>query len=173
MKGFTLVESVITVAIFSLIFAALFAFMNQGLIGWHIAEANIELQQDTRRALLIMSRQLRQSRSSAVSVPADDNYYTNITFRMPEDVDLDGDVIDSLGGIEWSGDISYAVNVSKQLARTSPSGTLILANNITALTFKRFSGNVDVIQINITALKTTVSDKTAQVDIEGLVKMRN
>lgn len=173
MKGFSLVEALVSVVIFSLVFIAVFSFMNQGLYSWHIADVNIEVQQEARRALMALDRHLRQTRTSQISIPADDNYYTSITFKIPEDTDADGDVIDSSGNIEWSGNIVYSLNANKQLIRTDSWGTSVLANNIVNLQFKRSSGNPRMVEVYITTQKTTVPDKTSQVSIRSLFKVRN
>lgn len=173
MKGFSLVEALITTVIFSLIFIAAFSVMNQGLRFWHIAEVDIELQQDLRRGLMAMDRQLRQSRTSKISIPADDNYYTSVVFNIPQDIDGDGDAVDASGNIEWSGNIAYALNADNQIVRTTQAGSLVLANNITNLEFKRFSGNPEIVEIDITAQGTVVPGKTSSVSINSLVMVRN
>lgn len=174
MKGFTLVEIMISLLIFSLIFMATFMVLSGGQSSWYIGDAKIQLNQELRRPLLTMNRELRQTRSSEIiGVPADDNFYTSITFRIPEDVDVDGDVIDALGNIEWSGNINYSLNASNQIVRSSPSGTSILANNVSGLQFMRPSGSPNTIDINISVQKTTTLGRNLQAGITSSVKMRN
>ncbi|MDD5450066.1 MAG: hypothetical protein PHO42_05665 [Candidatus Omnitrophica bacterium] len=173
MSGFTIVEALVTVVIFTMIFIPLFGMMNQGLRYWHVAEVNIELQQDLRRGLMVMDNQLRQTRTSKISIPADDNYYNSIVFNIPQDTDGDGDAVDALGNIEWSGNITYALNQKNQIVRTSSAGNLVLANNITSLQFKRFSGNPEMVEIALTAQGTTVPGKISSMTISSLVMMRN
>ena len=174
LKGFTLVEVLITVAIFSLIFMAIFAVLTIGESSWYSGDISVELNQEIGRALLTMTRQLRQSRSTVISnVPANDTYYNSITFKVPQDIDGDGDVINSSGNMEWSQNFSYSLNENKQIIRSTESGTSILANNIFSLQFKRFSGNDDVIQIYIIARKVTVRRRSLESSIISSVKMRN
>jgi len=173
MKGFSLVELIVTTAIFCLIFIVIFGIMTEGLRFWHIADANIELQQDLRRGLMAMDRQLRQTRTSQISIPADDNYYASITFKIPEDTDGDGDTIDASGNIEWSGNITYSLNANSQIIRVCPAGALVLANNISVLQFKRFSGNPEVVEIDVTAQGAVAPGKISAINILSLVKVRN
>lgn len=174
MKGFSLIEALITLVIFSLIFIAMFSIMNQGLKTWHIADINIEVQQDARRAVMAMERQLHQTRTSQIAQPANGTYYTTLSFKLPQDTDGDGDLINSTGNIEWSNFITYSRNGSNQLIRTNSDGSIsVLAQNITNLQFRRYSGNPKVIEITITARKATAADKSSQVNIISLVKVRN
>lgn len=174
MRGFTLVEVLITVFIFSLIFMAMFGVLSVGVGSWHTDDVEAGLNQELRKTLMVMNKQLRQSRTSVVTgVPADDNYYTSITFKVPEDVDGDGDVIDSLGNIEWSGDINYSLNANNQIIRSTQSGSSILANNISSLQFRRPAGNPDIIEIYITAQKATSMGRNLGSSIASSVRMRN
>lgn len=174
MKGFTLVEILVSVLIFSFIFMALFAILAGGQTSWYTADVQIELNQQVRGSLSTMNRQLRQTRVSVISdVPADDNYYTSITFKVPQDLDGDGDVIDSFGNIEWSENINYSLSEDGQIIRSTQSGSSVLANDISSLQFRRPSGNPNIIQIYITAQKTTVLGRELQTSIESRIKIRN
>lgn len=174
MKGFTLVEIMVTTFLVLLIFTALFMVLAGGRASWYTGEAQVGLNEEIRKPLLTINRELRQSRTSQISgVPADDNFYTQITFKLPEDTDGDGDVIDASGNIEWSGNINYALNADNQIIRSAPSGSSILANSIFNLQFMRPSGNPNTIQIYIGAQKTTVTGRTLQSNITSSVKLRN
>jgi len=174
LSGFTLAEVMVTVFIFSLIFTAVFMILSGGRASWYTGDAQMTVDEEVRRPLLTIDRELRQTRASEISgVPADNNFYANITFNVPFDRDGDGSVIDSLGNIEWSDNINYALNGNKQIVRSTASGTSILANNISSLQFRRLSGSPNVIQIYITALKTAVSGRILQSNIMSSIKIRN
>lgn len=167
MKGFTLVEVLVAVLIFSFISAAIFMVLSVGKASWYTGDAEIELNQEMRKALMIMNGQLRQSSSAVISgVPANDNYYTSITFKMPEGVDSDG-------SIDWSEDINYSLNANHQIISLNAGASSILANNITSLQFRRPSGNPDIIEIYIIAQKNTAGGRSLQDSITSSVKMRN
>jgi type II secretory pathway pseudopilin PulG len=174
-RGFSLVEALVVVFIFSLLFAALLMVLSGGQASWYTADVLMELNQEMRRSLLTMNKELRQTRSTEISnVPADDTFYTTITFKIPEDVDGDDDVIDSLGRIEWSGDVSYSLNADNQIIRTPMLGSIpVLANYVSSLQFRRLSGAPDIIEIYITAQKSTAWGRNLQADIVSSVRMRN
>lgn len=172
--GFTLVEIMVTLLISSLMFTALFIVLSSGRNSWYIGDAQVRLNEEMRKPLLTINKELRQSRPSEITgVPADDNFYTSITFKVPEDTDNDGDVIDAAGNVEWSENITYALNANNQIVRSAPSGTSVLANNISSLQFRRPSGNPSAIQIYITANTTTVSGRNLQSNIMSSVNLRN
>lgn len=173
MRGFSLVEVMVTILIFSLIFAAVFMLLTGGEASWYTGDVQIELNQEIRKALLTVNKELRQTASSVISdVPADGDYYTSITFRIPEDIDGDGDVISAIGTIEWSDNINYSLNANNQIIR-SVSGTpqAVLANNISELTFTR--PNPRVVQIYIKARKSTLTGRNLEAEITSSLKLRN
>lgn len=173
-KGFTLVEVLVTLIIFSIIFMAVIMCLSAGKSSFYTGDAKIAVQQEIRKALLIMNPELRQSRPSLITgVPADGNTYSTVTFCIPEDVDGDGDVINAIGNMEWSGNITYALNGNNQITRTDATGTTIIANNITNLDFQRFAGSPNIIQISISCQKTNVLGRVLSDTILSSVTMRN
>jgi hypothetical protein len=174
LRGFSLVEILITVLLFTLVFMATFAVLTAGKNSWYVGDVEVEINQEMRKGLLVMNRQLRQSRSSVITgVLPNGSYYSSITFKVPEDTDNDGDVIDALGNMEWSNDITYSLNASNQIIRTFSGNTTILANSISNLQFRRPAGNPDVVQIYLTAQKATVLGRTLTSDIMSSIRMRN
>lgn len=174
MRGLSLVEVLVSILIFSFIFIAIFNILSSGQASWYTADVQIELQQEIRKALMVMNTQLRQSGSSVISgVPADDNYYTSITFKIPQDLDGDGDVIDSIGNIEWSNNITYSLDSNRILRTVEGGATSILANQISNLRFLRPSGAPNIIEIGITAQKDNVFGRSLQLGVSSSVKMRN
>lgn len=172
--GFTLVEVMVTLFIFSIIFMGIFVVLASGRATWHTADTQIQVYEEIRKALVNMDGQLRQARSSVITgVPADGNYYPSIIFKVPQDLDGDGDVLDALGNIEWSGSITYALNADNQIMRTGPSGSSAVANNISQLQFMRPTGNPNVIQIYMKATKATLTGRILEDSINSSVKMRN
>lgn len=174
MRGLSLVEVLITVFIFFLIFMASFAVLSAGKGSWYTGDVEVEINQEIRKGLLTMSRELRQSRSSVINtVLPDGNYYNSIIFRVPEDVDSDGDVIDASGSVEWSADITYSLNANNQIIRAISGNSAVLANNISDLQFRRPAGSPDIVEIYITAQKASVLGRTLSCDIMSSIKMRN
>jgi len=167
MRGITLIEILLTVLIFSFIAAAIFLVLGIGKASWYTGDVETVLSQDIRRALTVMNSQLRQSSSSVISgVPANDNYYAAITFKLPEGIADNGSII-------WSENINYSLNVNHQIISLKSGASSILANNINSLQFRRPSGNPDIIEIYITAQKNTIQGRSLQDSITSSVKMRN
>ncbi|ADL08653.1 prepilin-type N-terminal cleavage/methylation domain-containing protein [Thermosediminibacter oceani] len=60
--GFTLVEAVVAVSIFSLVVGAALALYQQAVLSWHKDEARVDVQENLRIALERMSGEIRSAR---------------------------------------------------------------------------------------------------------------
>ena len=175
-KGFTLVEVLVTLVIFSIIYMAVIMCLSTGRTSFYTGDTKIAVQQEIRKAFLVMNQELRQSRPSLiVGVPADGNNYSTITFNIPADADGDEDVIDDdSGNVEWSENITYTLNGNNQITRTTAStGATIIANNITNLQFRRLATSPNIIQISVNCQKATVLGRNLSDTILSSVTMRN
>jgi type II secretory pathway pseudopilin PulG len=196
-KGFTLFEIVIVIILFLIISLALFGILSAGRESWYTASAQIELQQEARRAMDAVVKQLRETGSTHVSITGGDNNI--ITFQIPVDVNGDGDILDSNGNIEWGAGgqqgqaIQYYLGGTDTLQLLSrlldgyPSGSQIggvtvLANNIyssdSSFNALRFTGtpssNPTVIDIEITAEeKESLLGRTMRINLQSKVRLRN
>lgn len=171
-EGFTILEAMITIFIFSLILAAIFGIMTHGRTSFYTGSTTIELRQEMRKAIFWMKRELYQSSSLVIrGVPVDRNYYSAITFRTPQDRDGDGDVIDSLGNIEWSDEIRYSL-ITRQIIRHVPNeGPSVLANNISFLGFRRQTPKI--LEINIQARKRPLFGPQIEANLITRIALRN
>jgi prepilin-type N-terminal cleavage/methylation domain-containing protein len=173
-KGFTLLETMIVLLIFGIVLGAIFTAMTMGRLSWYSGDAQVEVQQETRKGLSRMVRELRQTSSSFLQdgqgedVPADGRYYGKITFKMPAG-------LDDSGGIVWSDDITYSLGGlnNKQLLRTEGGQSIVLANNITLLQFRRGSTTQELLEINLQAEKKTIREQIIQSTLSSQVKLRN
>lgn len=187
-NGFSLLEVLISVAIFLIIASAMFALLTSGKKAFDMGAAQIDVEQEARRALDYISKELRQSSDSKISGVAPGASGNTIIFEIPYDIGSDGDVIDdATGGIEWSNDaggigtITYTyVGLDKQIVRTlSVSGAqTVLANEISSLSFTRPLA-ADTVAINVIAEKypfkgfTGPSDEKVTVNLNTQVTLRN
>ncbi len=144
MKGFTLVEILVSVLILGFLFAAIYGVLNIGNIIFKDDITLVQLQQQVRQGMDAMVNEVRESKSSEVTT-ADGN--TKITFN----------IVPEVYGNPWVGPISYYRDVNdtnndgvvNQIIREYPAGTRkILANDITALSF---SITGDVVEIQLAA----------------------
>ena len=178
-KGVTLAEIMVTMLIFSIISIALFTTSLVGENSWQVNQAKTEVIQELRKSMDAMLYDLIETGGSAVSnvlpdadvspyedTAEDDDWYSSITFQLPSGI--------SNGSLQWGSDnIQFIVNSDKQLVRITPSETKVIAQNITSLGFYRSSSNSDMIQIALTAQKTTTRGMNIQLGVNFSVKMRN
>ena len=152
MRGFTLLETLITVVIFAFLVGGITQVLNVGNLTFPIDIGQMELQQQSRLAMQWMTRELRQA--SRVDSP------------VPVNADSDQVSFDSGGN---SG-IIYYLNASKQIIREFPSGSRkILANNITRLKFTLANS---LLKIEVGAAQT-IMNKALIFSLKEQVKLRN
>ena len=171
-KGFTLLEMLVAVAIFLIAILALFAIMDMGRSSWFTGDTSAQLRQEVIRALTVMEKEIKETRPAQVSLTAGANS-ASLKFKIPHDNDGNGTVLDASGNIEWSAEITYALNGAGEITRTSSGTTTILAHNIVNLQFVRPLSPVNILQIDIAARKSTVMGKVMQDLDRAIVKMRN
>jgi len=172
MKGFTLTEILVSLSIFVILVFAIFAVMGIGRGAWFTGNISVELRQEIIRAFRAMDKELRETRPAQISLAIASSSAT-LTFTIPQDNDGDGTILDSLGNIEWSGDIIYALSDAGEITRTRAGTTTVLARNITNLQFSRPTTPVDLLQIDVSAQKTSVVGRQMQDAGQTIIKMRN
>ena len=125
-NGFTLAEVLVCVALISFIAAGIYEVFIVANRSWHSDSGMVDLQQAARKAMDGMTREIRQSKPSEITLQNN-----QITFSLP---DPDSD--------EWIGDIKYYLdtndvnndNKANQIIREYPVGTYkVLAEDIDSL----------------------------------------
>ncbi|MFH1782841.1 MAG: prepilin-type N-terminal cleavage/methylation domain-containing protein [Candidatus Omnitrophota bacterium] len=167
-KGFTLLELMIVLAIFTVIMGSIFTALSIGKNSFYTGSVQVEMQQEARKGLDRMVKELRQTNNFVIpSLPADDIFYNTITFRLP--------VTDVNGYTNWTSDVTYSLGGlnGTQLLRMTVNGTEILANNINSIQFRRTTSTPNVIDIRIQAVKNTLIGHTIQAPLNCQVNMRN
>lgn len=172
MKGFTLIEVIVSVSIFLVLILAVFNVMDVGRSAWFSADVSVELRQEIIKALMAMEKELKETRPAQISLGIGTSS-SSLTFKIPQDNNGDGTILDSLGNVEWSGNIVYALNASNQIIRTALGVTSILANNIVNLQFSRPTSPLQLLQIDITAQKVSAMGVSIQDSGQIMIKMRN
>jgi prepilin-type N-terminal cleavage/methylation domain-containing protein len=146
MRGFTLVEILVSGVILGFLFAAIYGVLNIGNIVYKDDITLLELQQQVRQAMSTMVKEIRESKSSEITIQNNE-----ITFKIPAEEYAN----------PWVGPITYYRDVNdtnndgvvNQIIREYPAGTRkILANEITALSF---SLTGDVVRIELAAKKAS------------------
>jgi len=171
MKGFTLVEVLVTSVVLAILIVALFLVLSIGQRSWLSADASIQLRQEIARAIVVMGQELNETSPAKINITLN-NSSPSITFKVPQDTNGDGYPVTAAGDIEWSPNITYSLNASHQIQRQVSGGaTSIIANNIASLQFTRILN--EVIQINVTASKTSNIGRLVQDSGQVTIKLRN
>ncbi len=153
MKGFTLLEILVAILIFTFIIGGMYSVLNISKTNYDTNLASLNLQRQARQGMSWLIREIRQAYLS--SIPNKDQNRSSITFNTPD-----------ANGVQYS-------LVSGQLWRGYPTGTVI-ANDITALAFPPIVGNLQ--KITLEASKTFRSlgkDRTLTFSLTEQVEVRN
>ena len=145
-KGVTLVEMIMSTAIFTIIMAGMYGMLHVGNTSWAIQEASVSGQTQARRAMGWLSRDLRVASSLTITQEDDD---VDISFTRGANNYT----------YAWTPDAGEATRY--QLIRTNVTDdeSLIVARNITALSFTEAATDI---KINMTL--TTQSKQSESVD---------
>lgn len=159
MRAFTLIEVLISIVIFGLLIVSIYSVLNVGSNTYYTETGLSSLQQEARRALEWMTRELRESTSRTISVIDANNdriTFNTITasniqyYRDRNDINGDG--------------------VTNQVIREYPAGIRkILANDITKL---KFSESSNFLEIQLEAGKTSMR-RELSFPLKGKVNLRN
>ncbi len=157
MKGFTLLEILVTVLIFSFIVAGMYSILNLAKTNYDTNLVSLNLQRQARQGMSWLSREIRQAYLS--SILDKNETRTNITFNTTV-----------------AKNITYSL-VSGQLKRGCPTCTdtdIRIANDITGLAFPPIVGHIQ--KITLEASKTFRSlgnNRTLTFSLTQQVEVRN
>lgn len=189
-KGFSLLELMVAVGILVLLFGLAFGMFNLSGLGWDTHNVQLKLQQEARRGMEAMVRELYLTNSSRITVDTINNI---ITFKVPVIIPTDEsnpqDIYDPAGNIRWGAEtnttysIRYSRNATRQLIREiiNPSGgtisSRVSANDVQSLVFTPLPTVVQPqsLNINITCQKPLRLGSTTQLTAtsESRVTFRN
>lgn len=172
MKGFTLIEVMVSAAILLILIFALFSVMNISRSAWFGGDVSAELRQEIIKSFARMESELKETRPSQISLSSGATN-ASLTFKLPQDNNGDGTILDSLGNIEWSANITYALNSNHEITRTFGNQTAIISRNINSLLFSRPTSPNNILLINIAAQKLSGIGRLTQDSGEITIKMRN
>ena len=168
-RGFSLVEIIISTFISLVILGAIATVTITGKTCLQIGNVRTELQQDLRQAMDKILGELRQSGSFVIrGVPPDGSWRNTINFRKPESV-IGGNMI-------WgSEEIQYLLGGinGRQLLREAGSEEKVLANNILSFQIRRQSATPDIIEIALKGRKITMRGFLIEANLNFQFKLRN
>lgn len=152
MKGFTLLEILIAVLIFTFIIGGMYGILNLTKINYDTNLVSLNLQRQARQGMSRLSREIRQAFVSSIRL---DQNSTSITFNTTD-----------AAGIEYS-------LHSGQLWRNYPTGWVI-ANDITNLTFSPIVGNMQKITLEVNkTFRSFEKNRTLTFSLTEQVQVRN
>jgi len=165
-----MVETMISVVLFTLLYGACFMIYMSGSDSWQINSVRLELHQEVRKAVARITEDIRESGTGAIlDVPANGTWYDTITFRKSSSV--------SNGNIVWAANSSsYYVggsNSDQLIEQTGISTTSVAALDITTVQFRRESGASDIVEVNLVASKDTYNGRNMSVTVNFEIQLRN
>ena len=182
-RGFTLAEVLVVMALFIILSGAMLSALLSTQQTWTAGSVEMMLTSELRKGLDAMSRELVQGQAGQILRPAANGAVTNdLVFRIPQDRNGDGTVLDANGQIaEWSNDISYSMNRTNSCIRSQVNdpGLLprridtTLANHVNNLMFSRDPATPDVVQIQMAASTLSQDGRLRTRTMNTRVKLRN
>lgn len=152
-KGFTLVEVLVSAAIGVMILVAVLTVFTQGDAIFQQEITLLDLQQDVRRAMDGMTREIRQAFPTGnVGIGT-----SNITFTMVDDTNY----------------VTYSLSGNEIIREYPAIADKILARNINALTFLQGGAGNRVITIGVNATQTDNKGRLLQYSLSEKVRLRN
>lgn len=133
--GMTMLELMVTVAVLTVVMGALFGMLGNVTKFVNLEQAKANSRDEARKALSIVTRDLRQAQKMSVStLPA-----ATISYKVATDGDGNGVAVNVQGRIELSGtrtimrdtqDLNRDGQTSRQLIMTNGTSVQVLANNV-------------------------------------------
>lgn len=162
MKGFSLVEILVVVAILGIIVAGIFVVSNVANISWDSSTGMLDLQQQARQAMERMVREIRQIDGGSpinITAGADD-----ISFFITDDItNPDSPVTYS---------VRYFLNASQVLRENpanDPDTQRVLANDVASLVFSQTNS---ILEIQL-GLAKTIKQLPLSFSLTERVRLRN
>ena len=168
-SGITLIEAIVTIAIFSMIFGACLQVLLAGTDSWQTSDVKVRLQQDLRKGMEKIKDDISQSGASVITnVPADGTTFHTITFKKATGI--------SSGSITWDANtVNYVKGGtgSTQLLRTYNGSSRVVANNISSVDFRRVSASSNIVQVTLNGQLNSVRGHTLTDSLSFNVQLRN
>ena len=168
-KGFTLVEVLVVVVIFTFLAMGIYAVALVGERTFQVNKVKIELQQELRKALEWMVNDLRQAGNVSISdVPADGTWYSTITFKTPAGI--------TAGALDWNNNSIQFVRggpENKELQRIEAGNTRVIAYDMQSLQFRRQAIRPRILEVAMGAQKDALSGEPMSYQLNFSIQLRN
>ena len=131
-KSFTLVEIMVAAAISTLMVAAIFGILIAGNKSWQLGTGLVSIQDNARKAVYYLSRDLREITTNITNTTLDNNG-DSITLNTP------------------SGQTTYSLNTSGDTNQLEKDNTII-ANDIKSVGLNQTDGTITVTVVSQTTV---------------------
>ena len=164
-KGFTLVETLVSLALFSMMMVLVGLVLQRSQEQAALNDAKLILQNNLREALYKMSQEIRESAPSRVTVAADGS---SVTFQVPAN-------ISTSGTITWSTPITYQIGGNgSQLIRADGTGqNTVYANDVQGLTFTSNGAPLKGVVYSVTGQRVLTNGRIISLTSNGEAELRN
>ena len=169
-QGLTLVEIILVAGIASMLGLLVTRMSVLSFDLWSQGEGRMRLQERVEQGLKRLSREIRQADQTNLTASG-----STLSFRIPEDLDGDGTILDSDGATEFGADITYTLT-GEDLVRqqdldgdsvaesTVPGEVAILASGLSGLEFQTQTIGVQVtMTLQVRPLPTGASSREETV----------
>jgi prepilin-type N-terminal cleavage/methylation domain-containing protein len=185
--GFTLIETLIALSLFTVVIAAIYSMSTAGKDVFEAKSYEADLRAAGRIAMDMMVKELRgATRTSGLTpspnlaIPSTPNN-RQIDFYIPVDDDGDGTLLDNATGeIEWdtSNKIQYQYVPGQNLLRRLEKGNqTVIALNVTDIRFtdQSINGSMyrDEMKIELALTRQTPRQRVMAMNFTSMVKLRN
>jgi len=178
MKGFTLLETLISCVILSALVFTVFQTMYISRESWATGGTTLELRQEIIKTFIKMEKELKETQPAKTDLASGDSS-PSLTFRIPVKDGNNNIILNAGAQVTWPNPdrtITYALNGAKQITRTDsqdPTHPTVLANDISDLEFSRPISPVNILQIDLTVNKTSDTGRQFADSGQIKIKMRN
>jgi len=175
-KSYTLVEMLVVVALFGLLFAIIFELLAANRTAWDIGSTKQTIENEARFGLENMARELYRTDSNRINVTGGGNNQA-ITFQIPTGSN------NTTGNLIWGADgtpdyyLRYIINTTQLLRQVLDNNynpvnnsTRVLAADIQGL---QFSNNTSLLNITLTAQRSGLGKRTLSQTFSSTVTFRN
>lgn len=151
-QGFTLLEMMVAVGVFSLLMLLVMMILRGGEEQTRLADIKMALQESARESLYRMGQEIRESSPARVAIT---NGGQTLTFQIPA-------VVSNSGTITWSNPLTYQVGgTGTQLIRTDTGTgqTTVLANDIQSVNFAMTGNPANTVTYTVNARRTLINGR--------------
>ncbi len=180
-KGYTLVEILVVVVLFGLLFAAVFEILSTNRIAWDTGSTTQNLENQAFFGLNNMARELYNTNSGRITIEAEPGAEPNqrVTFQVPVGYDANGDLLwgERAGGTE-NFSIRYTINNNQLLRQVLDENdavinerTRVLASDVQGLLFSPLNNNL--LTITLTTGRISPGNRPLEQTMTSEVAFRN